>query len=150
MKIKKWAAASVAAVAISVGMGAPAGADLSTKAQAQVIGTVVTHDDGTASVTARYVCPEGFHLWVSAKQSADGQPDQALRGEGSSQVSAAWLQSHPDPSTFTCDGTWHVGTYTIDIAEQGFGELVDGQAWVQFCLVGEQAFISASRWVAVT
>ena len=68
----------------------------------------MTNDDGTASGRARYVCPEGFHLWVSAKQSQDGRRDARLTEEGSSQVAAAWLQSHPEE--FTCDGRWHTGT----------------------------------------
>ena len=138
-----------AAVVASLGAVVSADAAPEGKSQAQILGTVVTHDDGTASVTARYICPEGFHLWVSAKQSEDGRPDQRLREEGSSQVAAAWLQSHPAPSEFTCDGRWHRGTFDIDTAEQGFGELQKGQAWVQFCLIGENTFISESRWVAV-
>jgi hypothetical protein len=138
-----------AAVVASLGVVVSADAAPEGKSQAQILGTVVTHDDGTASVTARYICPEGFHLWVSAKQSEDGQPDQRLREEGSSQIAAAWLQSHPAPSEFTCDGRWHTGTFDIDTQEQGFGELQEGQAWVQFCLIGENTFISESRWVAV-
>jgi hypothetical protein len=130
--------------AISTAEAAPAG-----KNQAQVLGKVVTHEDGTASVKARYICQEGFHLWVSAKQSASGRPDPRLRGEGSSQYAAAWLQSHPAPGSFTCDGEWHTDTYTIDTLEQGWGELKHGQAWVQFCLIGETAFISDTRWIAV-
>ncbi len=141
--------AATAVAAIPLAAMAPAGAAPSAKAQAQVVGTIEAHDDGTASVTARYICPEGFHLWVSAKQSADGQPDQRLRGEGSSQIAGAWVQSHPSPDSFTCDGTWQVDTFTIDTEEQGFGELQQGQAWVQFCLIGESTFISESRWVAV-
>jgi hypothetical protein len=39
--------------------------------------------------------------------------------------------------------------YKIDTAEQGFGELRRGVAWVQFCLIGETTFISESRWVLV-
>jgi hypothetical protein len=134
------AAALLAAVPVTAG-AAPA-----AKAQAQVLGPVVTHDDGTASVTARYICPDGFHLWVSAKQVEDRRPDARLRGEGSSQHSAAWLQSHP--TEFTCDGEWHTDTFRIDTAEQGWGELEPGQAWVQFCLIGS-AFISESRFIAV-
>jgi hypothetical protein len=137
------------AALLSFALIAPAGAKPAGKQQAQVLGTVVTHDDGTATVRARYICPEGFHLWVSAKQSADGTPDQRLRLEGSSQIAAAWLQSHPTPDTFTCDGKWHTDTFQIDTAEQGFGELQRGQAWVQFCLIGENTFISEARWVAV-
>ena len=142
-------AAMAAAAAVSLGGIAPAGAAPAGKAQAQILGPVRAHDDGTASVKARYICPSGFHLWVSAKQSEDGQPDQRLRGEGSSEIAAAWVQSHPAPDQFTCDGEWHTDTFVIDTEEQGFGELRDGQAWVQFCLIGENVFISEKRWVAV-
>jgi hypothetical protein len=141
------AMAAVAAVFLS-GI-ASAGATPAGKSQAEIIGPVIAHDDGTASVKARYICPEGFHLWVSAKQSADGEPDQRLREPESSGVAAAWLQSHPSPEAFTCDGEWHTGSFVIDTEEQGFGQLQDGQAWVQFCLIGESTFISKSRWVAV-
>jgi hypothetical protein len=136
------ATAAVLAVAPVTAGAAPA-----AKAQAQVLGAVVTRDDGTASLKARYVCPEGFHLWVSAKQVADGRPDARLHQEGSSQFAAAWLQSHP--IGFTCDGEWHTGTFSIDTAEQGWGQLQHGQAWVQFCLIGESTFISEARWIAV-
>jgi hypothetical protein len=147
---KTYLLAAMATVAvISLAAIAPAGAAPAAKQQAQVLGTVVTGDDGTASVRARYICPEGFHLWVSAKQSETGTPDQRLRLEGSSQFAAAWLQSHPSPDSFTCDGKWHTDTFQIDTAEQGFGELKQGQAWVQFCLIGENTFISEARWVAV-
>jgi hypothetical protein len=148
--VKKTFLAAMAAIAvISLAVIAPAGAVPASKQQAEILGTVVRNDDGTATVRARYICPEGFHLWVSAKQSENGRPDQRLRLEGSSQVAAAWLQSHPTPDTFTCDGKWHTGTFQIDTAEQGFGELEQGQAWVQFCLIGENTFISKSRWVSV-
>ena len=117
--------------------------------QAKIVPVVKTLKDGTARVAAAYTCPEGVHLWVSAKQAADGRKDPRLEGEGSSALAAAWLQSHPDPSTFRCDGRWHVGVYKIDTAEQGFGKLRRGVAWVQFCLIGETTFISESRWVLV-
>jgi hypothetical protein len=142
-------AAMAAVAAVSFGAIASADAAPAGKSQAEIIGPVRTHGDGTASVKAHYICPEGFHLWVSAKQSADGRPDQRLREEGSSEIAAAWLQSHPSPGQFTCDGEWHTDSFVIDTEEQGFGELQDGQAWVQFCLVGENTFISKSRWVAV-
>jgi hypothetical protein len=74
--------------------------------------------------------------WVSAKQSGEGTPDRRLRLEGSSQFAAAWLQSHPSADSFICDGEWHTGTFGIDPAEQGWGELNQGHAWVQFCLFG--------------
>jgi hypothetical protein len=117
--------------------------------EAKLVPLVQTVKDGTARVAAAYTCPEGVHLWVSAKQSADGKKDPRLEGEGSSALAAAWLQSHPAPSTFRCDGRWHVGVFKIDTAEQGFGKLRRGVAWVQFCLIGETTFISESRWALV-
>jgi hypothetical protein len=147
---KTYLMAAMAIVAVfSLAVVAPAGAVPASKQQAEILGPVVSNDDGTATVRARYICPEGFHLWVSAKQSENGTPDQALRLEGSSQIAAAWLQSHRAPGTFTCDGNWHTDTFQIDTAEQGFGEFQQGQAWVQFCLIGENTFISKSRWVSV-
>ena len=144
--IRGLAALGVAST-LSVGTASAAGAAPADKAKAQVLGTVKIADDGTATVTARYVCPEGFHLWISAKQVEDRRPDPRLREEGSSAISAAWLQSHP--TNFTCDGTFRTQTFQIDTAEQGFGELEPGQAWVQFCLIGENTFISEARWARV-
>ena len=144
-----------ALVALAVLLAAPilgiasVGATPTDKAQAEVLGPVVRTGEGTATVRARYICPDGFHLWVSAKQVESGRPDKRLQQEGSSSISSAWLQSHPDPSTFTCDGQWHEGTYQIDTLEQGWGDFRQGQVWVQFCLVGDPTFISSSRWVAV-
>ncbi len=116
-------------------------------ANASVRNYITRNGDGTATVRATYICPEGFHLWVSAKQSATGRYDGRLEEEGSSAVAAAWLQSHPDD--FTCDGTRHTQSFTIDTEEQGFGALRRGVAWVQFCLIGENTYISESSWVAV-
>ena len=105
---------SHALAAMTVALAAPfvsvasAGASTADKAQAEVLGTVKIAGDGSATVIARYTCPNGFHLWVSAKQVESGLPDPALREEGSSSISAAWLQSHP--TDFTCDGRWHVDT----------------------------------------
>jgi hypothetical protein len=148
VKITSAALAGALALAAPLATATAAGAAPAAKAKAQVLGTVVTADDGTATVTARYVCPEGFHLWVSAKQVEDGRPDPRLQEEGSSSISSAWLQSHP--TDFTCDGTFRTQTFQIDTAEQGFGEFQAGQAWVQFCLIGENTFISEARWVRVS
>lgn len=137
---------------VSLGGIGSAAATPKVKSQAQVLGPVVLNQDGTASVTARYICSEGFHLWVSAKQSADGRPDSRLQEEGSSQHAAGWMQRHPEPSEFSCDGKWHTGTFTIVEDYWGTGQwdaLKPGQAWVQFCLIGENEFISESRWAQV-
>jgi hypothetical protein len=116
--------------------------------QAQILGVVQSAGE-TATVRARYTCEDGFHLWVSAKQVADRSRDAILEEEGSSRHAAGYLQSHPSPATFTCDGRWHTGTFTIDKREWGKGRLEPGHAWVQFCLVGESTFISESRWAIV-
>ena len=138
--------AAVAVMALAAAPGAHA-AGLGTKAQAQVLGPVVDNGDGTATVTARYTCPEGFHLWVSAKQVASRLPDKRLQAGGSSEISAGWWQSHPE--NFTCDGAWRTGSFVIGTFEYGIGSLEAGSAWVQFCLIGENTFLSEQRWVAV-
>jgi hypothetical protein len=146
-------AAMAIALAIPVGSAFTASATPQGKTQAQVVGPVQLNGDGTATVTARYICqPEFDHLWVSAKQVESRRPDKALGGEGSSQISAAWWQSHP--VDLSCDGVWHTQSFVIDTTEQGFGDLEPGQAWVQFCLTGGEGFppplldMSAS-WAAV-
>lgn len=148
MKLTKRISLLVAALAAAALVVVPVSAPASQpKAQAQVLGPIVDNGDGTATVTARYICPDGFHLWISAKQSADGRPDQRLREEGSSQHSKAWYSAHP--AEFDCDGRWHTQSFVISSDYQGSGDrFVPGQAWVQFCLIGS-SFISESRWVAV-
>lgn len=143
---------AIAALAIAVVLPASAGAAPKAKPTlaAEIISHVKTSLDGTAAtVKARYKCAEGFHLWVSAKQSADGKRDPRLEQEGSSQIAAAWLQNHP--TTFTCDGKWHTGTFQVDtFTEFGFGALQRGVAWVQFCLVvNEELILSENEWVKV-
>jgi hypothetical protein len=96
-----------------------------------------------AWVTGRYTCPTGdAHLFVSVKQVASGRPDRALKLEGSSSISSGWLERHPAPNEFTCDGTWHRGTWKITSDpsvrgyEYGFGAIKPGQVYVQFCWDG--------------
>jgi hypothetical protein len=114
-----------------------------------VVGPVRLNGDGTATVTVRYICQPGFtHLWVSAKQVEDRQPDKVLQGPESSQWSAGWWQSHPE--SFTCDGDWHTDAFTIGTFEYGIGELESGQAWVQFCLTTpDEQVVMDTRWAAV-
>jgi hypothetical protein len=104
---------------------------------AQLVGVVHQTGPTTAEVTARYTCTgtsDQLHLWVSVKQSADRTADPDLATEGSSQVAAAWSQSHTGVLLLTCDGTNHVASFSVDHGEQGFGTLAKGEAWVQFCL----------------
>lgn len=156
MRKKHALAAAALALVAPLGSLASAGAVPAEKAQAEILGPVTLNEDGSATVTARYICPSGIHLWVSAKQVADGQPDPRLREEGSSQISSGWLQSHPATGAYTCDGTWHVDQFNVDTDFDpenggGFGTMVPGQAWVQFCLIGDNFsfFLSKTRWVAV-
>jgi hypothetical protein len=126
-----------AAVALSASfaIAAPSG-----KLDSQVIGNVsIDPDDATvASLTARYICEggEGAHVWASVKQAESGLPEQWLTEEGSGARAAeegAWSHSHRNAAV--CDGQWHVGTFTVDQVEWGSGELKQGQAWVQFCVI---------------
>jgi hypothetical protein len=102
---------------------------------AQLVGVVHQTGPTTAEVMARYTCtgtPDQLHLWVSVKQTEDRTADPRLAMEGSSQISAAWSQSHA--GVLTCDGKNHVASFTVDQSEQGFGTLAKGDAWVQFCM----------------
>jgi hypothetical protein len=124
--------AAAAAIGTGLAMAAPAG-----KLDSQVIGNVrIDPNDSTvAYVTARYICEggDGAHVWASAKQAESRRPEQWLTEEGSGANSAAWSHSHAN--TVTCDGTWRVDTFTINQLEWGWGELKQGQAWVQFCVI---------------
>lgn len=50
----------------------------------------------------------------------------------------------------TCDGLWHVDTFTVSHEEYGFGQLQPGQAYVQFCLFGgDGTFVFSMRFAEV-
>jgi hypothetical protein len=118
--------------------------------------TIDKHDPSVGYVRARYTCqPEIDHLWVSVKQTADGTADPALTQEGSGfgHVSTTWVQSHP--VDLRCDGKNHVQVFEVNTTEQqppefgggtvGYGALVRGQGYVQFCLTStanENLFIA--------
>jgi hypothetical protein len=133
-----------------VGTAGVASATPAGKTDAQVIGNVrIDPSDATVGyVTARYICNGGStqdsHLWVSVKQTADRTPDNALKDESSSGISAAWSQSHPTAQV-VCDGAWHVQTFTISQADYGFGTLQPGQGYAQFCLFGGDGVYTASQ-----
>jgi hypothetical protein len=149
MKVRALAAA--AAITILAPLGAMAGAAGASPTMSATPGSYITRNGGgsSANLSASYACEDGNHLWVSAKQAANGRYDARLAQEGSSQFAGAWLQSHPQ--NFTCDGVRRNQTFLIDTEEQGFGALVRGVAYVQFCLVSPegQLLISETRWVAV-
>jgi hypothetical protein len=107
------------------------------------------NDPGVAYVTGTYRCPAGeSHLFVSIKQVASGRPDRRLKLEGSSSISSGWLERHPGPDEYTCDGTWHTDTWKIDaVTEYGFGTIKPGQVYLQFCLTGPGSD-AAPEWFA--
>ena len=137
--------AMVAAVAATALIGAaPAsakkagGEESFTVGDAAVLGPVHVRGD-VADVHARYSCDIGTHIWVSVKQSANGEIDPSVSAEGSGfgGAAAAWWQSHRN--TFTCDGKRHVAWFTVDTLEPGSrGQLRSGFGWVQFCITTEE------------
>jgi hypothetical protein len=156
--VKKRYLTIAAALAVAPFLGTPAASAAPVKADAAVVGPVRIDpaDPSVAWVTGRYVCQPGEEdswLWVSAKQAEGGGVDQALREEGSTADSAAWIQAHP-LGQFTCDGAWHTQPFRIStdfdpVNGGGFGALAHGQAWVQFCLFdGQGNFVSVGRWAA--
>ena len=139
----------------AVGTTGVASATPAGKTDAQVLGHVqIDPSNATVGyVTARYICNGGMtantHLWVSVKQTADRSPDNALKDESSSGISAAWSQSHPTAQV-VCDGEWHVQTFTISQADYGFGTLQQGQGYVQFCLFGgDNVYTASQRFIEV-
>jgi hypothetical protein len=135
------ATASLAVIAASVALAVPTSSH-SGGANANQIGVVRIDrsDPSVAYVTGRYTCPasaDPAHLFVSVKQVAGGLPDPRLKLEGSSSLTfpdGAWLERHPGPDEFTCNGKWHTGTWQIAASsEYGHGSLIPGTVYVQFC-----------------
>jgi hypothetical protein len=153
MSKKRFSAATLVATALAVIAASVAFADptSSHSGGANAVQTGVVridpNDPTVAYVTGRYNCPTGdAHLFVSVKQIAGGKPDSRLKGNGSSELTmdgGAWLFRHPGPSEMTCDGAWHTGTWKISSVHGaypedpdgygGWGALVPGQVYVQFC-----------------
>jgi hypothetical protein len=149
------AAAALGVMGLSSGAGADPTSSHSGGANAVQTGVVRIdpNDPRVAYVTGNYKCPPGeAGLFVSVKQVAGGRPDRDLKLEGSSQLTldgGGWLERHPGPDEFTCDGTWHTGTWRIasfssapdypdadGLPAYGNGALVPGQVYVQFCWDG--------------
>jgi hypothetical protein len=103
---------------------------------ARTIGTTHISKHGKqATLTVRYSCDRGDHLWVSLKQSATGKRNPAIQAEGSGgkKVAKTWLDSHRNP--VVCDNQRHTARFTVDQKEPGkYGKLRRGSAWLQFCV----------------
>jgi hypothetical protein len=150
--LKGRIAFTLATVALAACALAGFAAATPTKTDAQILGNVrIDPGDPTVGyLTARYICNggPGAHLWVSVKQTADRSPSNLLKGEGSSEISAAWSQSHPED--VACDGQWHTQTFTISHAEYGFGYLAAGQGYAQFCLYApDGSYAGSMRFIEV-
>src|SRR5918999_3822266 len=129
---KKLITVAVAAGAL---LGAAPGSAVAAKdPYAEVISHVKLQRDGTATVRARYMCESSTHLWVSAKQTADGSVDPALEDEGSSGAAAAWMDTNDwvtvGEDTFpissgdeqlVCDGRTHSQSVSIDVPNAPWG-----------------------------
>src|SRR3954453_2995056 len=109
----------------------------------------VSTDADKATLRVTYRCASGATLWISAKETKTGVSATRLMKEGSSKAAAGWWDSHRN--RVTCDSKPHAGTFTIDMVEKGKkGKLVDGSAWVQFCVTkGQELVLSKSAWVRV-
>jgi hypothetical protein len=143
--LTKFAAAAVSAgvVATSALMAGPAQAKKVDYAQPQVAFTgknvQVSPDGSKAFVLGKYRCwggSTGSHLWVSVKQG----PDLDLGEHSSSSYAESWYdtnwnysEANPAGLTADCDGHWHATRVVLKQVE-GWDELTDGPALVQFCL----------------
>jgi hypothetical protein len=103
---------------------------------ARTIGNVHIQQGGKkATLTVRYSCTRGDHLWVSLKQSRSGRRNVRIQREGSGgkKVAKTWLDSHRNP--VVCDGKRHQAKFSVDKLEPGkYGKLRKGVAWLQFCV----------------
>jgi hypothetical protein len=148
MTRKQVCAAAAAALASAALPLTATAADAPPATTAKFLSKIV-RDGKAATLKVRYSCDSGSVLWISAKQVKSRKKDKALKAEGSSQISAAWWQSHRNK--ITCDGKSHTARFTLDKVEKGSkGKLRTGQAWVQFCVTeGKALTVSKSGWVAV-
>jgi hypothetical protein len=156
MHNKRTIAATAAALAVAVTPVAALAQEQQTTPPAKTakaVGHVKRVSKKVAKLKVKYSCKSGTTLWISLKQSKSGKKDPALKKEGSSQVAAAWLQSHRNK--ITCDGTKRTTKFTVDKVEPGSkGKLQKGKAWLQFCVTsgeGDSAVltVSVSGWVTV-
>jgi hypothetical protein len=149
--MRRWICGALAVAAVLPAAALGAGSD--PNARAVFLGSI--HANGAkATLKVRYRCSSGEGLWVSAKETRTGVSATKLMKEGSSRSSAAWWDSHRN--RFVCNGKMHTGTFTIDKVEKGTkGSLVDGAAWVQFCVTKGHTeattvlILSKSAWVRV-
>jgi len=112
----------------------------------------------SATLLAKYRCwggNEGTHLWVSLKQGGGitGSPEELAAQEGTSALAASWYDSHSED--VVCDGTWQIQQFTVNRVAgipgyhpEAWEPLVDGPAFLQFCLFDSTATEDLSRGFA--
>jgi hypothetical protein len=153
--MKKMIAAAALAAAAFVAVPVGAGADVvNAHAKATFVGPIKVAGK-RATLSVRYQCASGEHLWVSAKEMADGSASAKLKKAESSKTAAAWWESHRN--AFKCDDKSQTATFSIDTVEKGSkGKLTPGgTAWVQFCVTTGKTekttklTLSRSGWVKV-
>lgn len=132
------ATAALAVLALVV-LGLPGSASAADYRPPQVAWTGnvinVSPDGTTAHILGKYNCVggrEGTHLWVSVKQGPGIDADHTSSGDAAAWFDTNWnFEESPAGLTVNCDGHWHTTRYTL---KREFGDLVDGTAFVQFCL----------------
>ena len=139
MKLVVKTVGAAAAALTMTAMGVP-GASAAVYEDPQVAWTGmninVAPDGSAAYVNGKYKCyggQEGTHLWVSVKQGPGLDADHTSSGDAAAWYDTNWNYSEDNPAglTVNCDGRWHTTRYTL---KPEFGQLVDGTAFVQFCL----------------
>ena len=131
--------AMIGSAIATVALGAPS-ATAAAYADPQVAWTGrtihVSPDGSEAYILGKYKCyggEAGTHLWVSVKQGPGLDADHTSSSDAAAWYDTNWnfSESDPDGLNVDCDGHWHVTRYTL---KPEFGQLVDGTAFVQFCL----------------
>lgn len=131
------ASSSLAAASVPATTSAASSTSTSTST-AEVIGLAMRTGRTTAAIPVRYTCtgtPEQVHARISLTQTADRTADPRLTDAGTEQggVVAAWSQSRAGSPI--CDGRTHIGVFTVDQDEAGYGDLQRGWAYIQFDLM---------------
>lgn len=134
---KAWVAAGTVAALLTIGTPGAAGAEYADPQVAWTGTNITVAPDGSAAyIEGKYKCyggEEGTHLWVSVKQGPNLDDEHTSSADADAWYDTNWMYSESDPDglNVNCDGHWHVTRYTL---KPEFGELVDGTAFVQFCL----------------
>lgn len=135
--IARSATVAAAAAIAAVSLPGPALADDYRPPQVAWTGMniSVSPDGGSAWINGKYNCvggEEGTHLWVSVKQGPGLDDEHTSSSDADAWYDTNWnFEDSEAGLTVDCDGRWHTTRYEL---KREFGDLVDGPAFVQFCL----------------